>query len=314
MGNYLGAMRRWVELANRGKDEYFYFVPNLHALTTRPEPKALAMDSIRDVAWLLAMGMDWHRATIFVHSQISAHAELTWILDSYVTMGELRRMTQYKEKEGKQGAEGQLVGLFNYPVLMAADILLYDVDEVPVGDDQSQHVELTRDIANRFNRAHGEVFKLPKATVQDIGARILDLQDPSKKMSKSDHDKSGCINLIDSPEEVKNKIKKAITDTGAEIKAGPSKPAITNLLEIYSLVTDKSVTDLEHQYQGVGYAQFKTDLADVLVEHLVPIRKEFHKLIEERDYLLSVLEAGRDKAAPIAEHKLAQVKAKVGLL
>ena len=200
-----------------------------------------------------------------MQSQVPAHAEMGWILNNYVTMGELSRMTQFKDKGQRVGPEGQLVGLFDYPVLMAADILLYDTDEVPVGEDQKQHVELARDIANRFNNLYGETFKVPQATLQETGARIMDLQNPVKKMSKSDDDASGVILLTDTPGNIEAKIKKAVTDSGSEIKQDMAKPAVSNLLTIYALLAKKSVEELERDYEGKGYGQFKSDLAELTV-------------------------------------------------
>ncbi|MBW3538067.1 tryptophan--tRNA ligase [Candidatus Parcubacteria bacterium] len=314
LGNYLGAMKRWVELQQQEEAEFFYFVPNLHALTVRQDAKTLAINTLSDAAWLLAMGVDWRRSTLYVQSQVPAHSELTWILNNYVTMGELRRMTQFKDKSAKQGPEGQLAGLFGYPVLMAADILLYDADEVPVGEDQVQHVELARDIAKRFNELHGPVFKLPRATVQDSGARIMNLQDPAQKMSKSDQDQGGVVMLTDSLRVIEAKFKRAVTDSGDQIKASPSKPALSNLLTIFSLLSDEPVAKLERRYEGKGYGEFKADLAAAAVNAIHPLQERLYDLMSDRDRLISILQQGRDKAAAIAEAKLSEVKAKLGLL
>jgi tryptophanyl-tRNA synthetase len=244
LGNYLGAMKRWGEMSADPEREHFFFVPNLHALTVRPDPEVLHRDSRSAVAWLLACGVDHDHSYIFMQSQIPAHAELMWILTNYTTVGELNRMTQFKDKAQKGGAEGQLVGLYAYPVLMAADILLYDADEVPVGDDQKQHVELTRDIATRFNNIHGEVFKVPQPTVQTEGARIMNLQDPTRKMSKSDTDDSGNILLTDDERVIEKKIIRAVTDSGSQVAAGADKPALTNLLVIMSILIEAAVGGL----------------------------------------------------------------------
>lgn len=315
LGNYLGAMKRWADLEASGKDEYFYFVPNLHALTSRTEPKALASNTMAAVAWLLALGIDHRRSYIYVQSLIPQHSELSWILSNYITQGELSRMTQYKDKSKRFGAEGQLVGLFTYPVLMAADILLYDADEVPVGEDQVQHVEITRDIAERFNKLHGPTFKVPKATVQKIGARIMDLQDPTKKMSKSDGASNpGCIFLTEEPDVIANKIKRAVTDSSGQIKFHKDKPAVSNLLTIYSLITGESVEAIAKQYADKGYKEFKEELALQVIEQILPIQKRYQELMNDRDQLYSIAREGSDRAMDLAQAKLLQVKATLGLL
>ncbi len=231
LGNYLGALKPWVELqsSNDQETEYFFFVPNLHSLIARPDPGSLRDNTLSNVAWFLAAGLDPAKVTLFVQSQVPAHAELAWIFNNYVTMGELNRMTQFKDKSRTSGAEGQLVGLYTYPTLMAADILLYDTNEVPVGSDQRQHVELARDIGERFNNLYGPTFTLPRAVLPDVGHRIMNLQDPTSKMSKSDEDGSGNLMLSDSPDVLRQKIKRAVTDSGNEItldteKAAPYKP------------------------------------------------------------------------------------------
>lgn len=312
LGNYLGAMQHWAK--DQDKTENFYFVPNLHALTVRPEPKVLQQSSLNAVAWLLAAGIDPEKAVIFMQSHIPAHSELAWILNNYATMGELSRMTQFKDKSKKLGPEGQLVGLFDYPVLMAADILLYDADEVPVGDDQRQHVELTRDIAERFNKLHGKIFKVPAASLADTGTRIMNLQNPTEKMSKSDDDDSGNILLSDSPKQVRDKIMKAVTDSGSTIESSPDKPALTNLLSIYASASGKTVKAIEKQYEGKGYADFKKDLAELIVTQVELLQGKFHNIMEDPAALATVLEAGREKASAIAAPKLEQVKQAIGLL
>lgn len=315
LGNYLGAMKRWAELSQRQDAEQFYFVPNLHALTVRQDPKVLAENTLAAVAWLLALGIDPRRSTIYTQSLVPAHSELAWILGNYATMGELSRMTQFKDKSKKGGTEGQLVGLFYYPVLMAADILLYDADEVPVGNDQKQHVELTRDIAERFNNLYGQTFKVPQPTIQDTGARIMDLQDPKKKMSKSDgSDNKGCVFLTEEASSIADKIKRAVTDSENRVTFDTQRPGVANLLSIYALVSGDSITDLEDRYTGKGYAEFKADLAEVVVSELKPVQESFHSLIKDRDQLIAIIQDGSERAAAIAEQKLSQVKAKVGLL
>src|SRR6185437_12302432 len=251
---------------------------------------------------------------IFIQSQVPAHSELTWILNNYTTVGELNRMTQFKDKAGKGGAEGQLVGLYDYPVLMASDILLYDADEVPVGEDQKQHVELTRDIATRFNNLHGETFKVPVPTVQTEGARIMDLQHPERKMSKSDLDLSGVILLEDDEKAIERKIMRAVTDSGSQVSAGPDKPALTNLLVIYSVITGKPVEEVEQKYVGKGYGDFKKDLVKVVVSELKPLQHAHQQFMKDgNDKIDKALEHGWWRASELANAKMAQVKEKLGL-
>lgn len=295
--------------------EHFFFVPNLHALTVRPDPAVLRKDSRSAVAWLLASGVDHDHSYIFMQSQVPAHSELMWILNNYTTIGELNRMTQFKDKASKGGPDGQLVGLYDYPVLMAADILLYDPDEVPIGEDQKQHVELTRDIATRFNNIHGDTFKVPLPTVQTEGARIMNLQDPTKKMSKSDTDDSGNILLSDDENLVEKKILRAMTDSGSAVSAGADKPALTNLLVIMSVLSDKPIVELEEKYAGVGYGEFKKDLAEVVVHTLRPLQHTHDQLMREgNDKIEKALEHGWWRASELANAKLAQVKEVLGLL
>jgi len=314
LGNYIGAVKRWGEMSADPAAEHFFFVPNLHALTSRPDPEELLTRSRSVVAWLIAAGVDHDHSYIFMQSQVSAHSELTWILNNYTTIGELNRMTQFKDKSQKQGAEGQLVGLYDYPVLMAADILLYDADEVPVGDDQKQHVELTRDIAMRFNNIHGDTFKVPQPTVQTEGARIMDLQDPTKKMSKSDEDTSGCILLTDDEKTIKKKFTRAVTDSGSQVTAGADKPALTNLLVIYSILSGRPVDQLEEQYAGVGYGDFKADLAELAAKTIAPLQHKHDQLMKDGDKIDKALEHGWWRASELANAKLAEVKEKLGLI
>ena len=315
LGNYLGAMKRWGEMSADPTREHFFFVPNLHALTVRPDPEALRRDSRSAVAWLLASGVDHDHSYIFMQSQVPAHSELTWILNNYATVGELNRMTQFKDKAQKTGAEGQLVGLYDYPVMMAADILLYDADEVPVGEDQKQHVELTRDIATRFNNVHGDTFKVPTPTVQVEGARIMNLQDPSKKMSKSDADDSGNILLTDDEKTIEKKIMRAVTDSGSQVASGADKPALTNLLVIMSVLSGKSIEELEQKYVGKGYGDFKKDLADLVVKTVKPLQHEHGQLMKDgNDKIDKALEHGWWRASELANAKLGRVKEILGLL
>lgn len=331
LGNYLGAMKRWAE--NQDGTENFFFIPNLHALTIRQDPNILLANTYNAVRWLLSLGVDPSKSTIFLQSQVSAHSELSWILNNYTTMGELNRMTQYKDKLAKLGGgaglsvsdtrfsprpdtSGLLVGIFDYPVLMAADILLYDADEVPVGEDQVQHIELTRDIATRFNNLYGRTFEIPKATLPRLGARIMNLQDPSSKMSKSDFDDSGNILMSDGHEAIRNKIMKAVTDSGSSVRASDDKPAITNLLQIFSLIDGRSIEKLEEDFAGKGYGEFKKQLADAVVGHVEEVQSRFNEFDtgNGKDQIKEVLETGRQKASAIADKKLDEVKTKLGLL
>ena len=308
LGNYLGALRNWVALQN--EYESFYCIVNLHALTVPQDPKLLAAKT-RDLARIyLAVGIDPKVATIFVQSDVHEHSELTWVLNCVARMSELERMTQFKDKAKKQ-QENVSVGLFDYPVLMAADILLYQTDLVPVGDDQKQHLELTRDIAIRFNRDFGETFRVPDPYIPKVGARIMSLSDPSKKMSKSDDDPNGCVMLMDDAATIQKKFKRAVTDSGTDIRFDESRPAINNLLEIYHLLTGKTQAEVEAHFAGKGYAQLKGDLADAAVSFLEPIQNAVRGISD--DELDSILAYGRDKAQQIAATTLSHVFENVGI-
>jgi len=299
LGNYLGALRNWVALQH--DYDSFYCIVNLHAITIPHDPKLLA-EKTRDLARMyVAVGIDPQVSTIFIQSDVSEHAELTWVLNCVARMSELERMTQFKDKARKQ-QENITVGLFDYPVLMASDILLYQTDLVPVGDDQRQHLELARDLSIRFNRDYGETFKVPDGYIPKVGARIMSLSDPSKKMSKSDDDPNGCVLLMDDADTVQKKFKRAVTDSGTEIRFDESRPAIHNLLEIYHLITGKSTDEVEDHFEGKGYAQLKGDLADVTIEFLRPIQQGVREITEER--LDAILDQGRDKAKQVASQTL----------
>jgi len=309
LGNYLGALRNWVKLQH--EYESFFCIVNLHAITIPQDPKLLE-GKTRELARIyLAVGIDPNVSTIFVQSDVPEHAELTWVLNCVARMGELERMTQFKDKARKQQEENVSVGLFDYPVLMASDILLYQTDLVPVGDDQKQHLELTRDIAIRFNRDYGQTFKVPDPYIPKVGARIMSLSDPSKKMSKSDDDPNGCVMLMDDAETIQRKFKRAVTDSGTEIRFDPERPAITNLLEIFHLITGHSTEQVEERFAGKGYAQLKGDLAEVTVEFLRPIQQSLREISNER--LDEILTLGRDKARNIAKATLNEVFARTGL-
>jgi tryptophanyl-tRNA synthetase len=309
LGNYLGALRNWVKLQH--EYESFFCIVNLHAITIPQDPKLLE-GKTRELARIyVAVGIDPNVSTIFVQSDVPEHTELTWVLNCVARMGELERMTQFKDKARKQQEENVSVGLFDYPVLMASDILLYQTDLVPVGDDQKQHLELTRDIAIRFNRDYGQTFKVPDPYIPKVGARIMSLSDPTKKMSKSDDDPNGCVMLMDDAETIQRKFKRAVTDSGTEIRFDPERPAITNLLEIFHLITGHSTQEVEERFAGKGYAQLKGDLAEVTVEFLRPIQQSLREISDER--LDEILTLGRDKARNIAKATLNEVFARTGL-
>jgi len=310
LGNYIGAIKQWAAIQDEG--ECFFCIVDLHAITVPQDPKVLK-EKIRELAALyLACGIDPEKSVIFVQSHNPDHPTLAWILDCVASMGQLNRMTQYKSKSEK--LKGKVsVGLFNYPVLMAADILLYQTDLVPVGDEQVQHVELTRDLAERFNHRFGPVFKIPEHRIFKIGARIMSLQNPEKKMSKSDEDPNGTIDLLDSPDEIRRKVKIAVTDSGREILFRDDKPAINNLLTIYSHLSGLSIKDLEKKYQGKGYKEFKEDLAEVIIEFLRPIQEKYYQARQDKDYLNKILTDGLKNARQISQKTMDQVYQAVGL-
>ena len=310
LGNYLGALRNWVGLQR--EYESFFCIVNLHAITVPQDPKVLAAKT-RELAHIyLAVGIDPEVSTVFVQSDVAAHAELAWLLNCVTRMSELERMTQFKDKARKQ-EESVSVGYFDYPVLMAADILLYQTDLVPVGEDQKQHLELTRDIAIRFNRDYGETFRIPDPFIPKVGARIMSLADPAKKMSKSDEEsESGCIMLLDDADAVRRKFKRAVTDSGTEIRFDATRPAINNLLTIYHLLTGKTPTEIEEHFAGKGYAKLKEELADVTVEFLKPFQERVHAIDDAK--LNEILAQGAARAESIAGPTLGRAKANMGLI
>jgi len=310
IGNYLGALKQFVQLQNEG--EAFYCVVDLHALTINPDPEELRKRS-REVAQLyLACGLDPAKATIFLQSHVRQHAELAWLLNCNAYMGELNRMTQFKDKsEGKAAVN---VGLFTYPLLMAADILLYDATHVPVGEDQKQHIELTRDIGERFNGRYGETFILPEALIQEFGAKIMALDNPTKKMSKSAENEGSRIGILEDPAVFKKKIMRAVTDTDNEIRYDEeNKPGISNLLTIYSMFADESIDSVVQRYQGQGYGTFKKDLVEVMTEKLGSIQERYNQLNDQTE-LDKILAAGAEKASAIAEETLQRAKERMGLV
>ncbi len=308
LGNYLGALRNWVALQH--EYESFFCIVNLHAITVPQDPKLLA-EKTRELARIyLAAGIDPNVSTIFVQSDVSEHAELTWILNCIARVSELERMTQFKDKARRQ-TESVAVGLFDYPVLMASDILLYQTDLVPVGEDQKQHLELTRDLAIRFNRDYGDTFRIPDPYIPKVGSRIMSLSDPAKKMSKSDDDPNGCVMLLDDADIIQRKFKRAVTDSGTEIRFDESRPAITNLLTIYHLITGQTTQEVEAHFEGKGYAQLKAQIAEVTVEFLRPLQQRVRDITDER--LDHILGAGRERAKKIASVTLEQVFEKMGI-
>jgi tryptophanyl-tRNA synthetase len=310
LGNYIGAFRHFV--TDQDEHDCIFCIVDLHAITVPQDPKELRDASFALACIYLAVGVDPARATLFVQSHVHEHAELAWLLGCISMDGELRRMTQYKDKVAK--GEAVSLGVFSYPVLMAADILLYDTDRVPVGEDQRQHLELTRDVAQRFNSRYGETFVVPQAAIAKVGARIMDLQNPEAKMSKSEDSPQGTIDLLDPPDAIRKKIKTAVTDSGKEIVAREDKPAITNLLSIYSVASGKTIQELEAEYVGKGYGDLKKDLGDALVAYLEPIQERYKKYASDPGEVAKILEVGAEKAQSYSSKKLATVYERVGFL
>ncbi|GAA1749895.1 tryptophan--tRNA ligase [Agromyces humatus] len=313
LGNYLGALVNWVAL----QDEYdpIYCVVDLHAITVAQDPKALHDNVRRTAAQYIAAGVDVERSTLFVQSHVPAHTELAWVLGTITGFGEASRMTQFKDKSARQGADATTVGLFTYPVLMAADILLYGTELVPVGDDQRQHLELTRDLAGRFNSRFGETFVVPEALIPKESARIYDLQEPRAKMSKSAASEAGLVKLMDDPAVTAKKFKSAVTDTERDIRYDPAtKPGISNLLDIYAATTGESIADLEQRYAGRGYGDLKKELAEVVVDRLTPIRARTLELLEDPAELDRLLAVGAERASARAERILREVYDRVGFV
>ncbi len=347
LGNYLGAIKNWVELQN--SYDAFYCVVDLHAITVKQEPKELRQNILNVAKTYLALGVDPNKSTIFVQSHVSEHTELAWILNTIAKMGELERMTQFKDKTNIQKTlewkeafkqnftwpvdndstqfdramitfesiirnrtEHANLGLFAYPVLMAADILLYNTNVVPVGEDQKQHVELTRDLAARFNSLYGKTFVEPEPMITKVGARIMGLDDPSKKMSKSATSANNYIALLDSADVIKKKISRAVTDSGSTITAGADRPALTNLLTIYSLLTNTGVKDIEKEYEGKGYADFKKGLTEIVTEFTSDFQNKFNALDDAK--VKEILDKGAEKARSVAAEKMREVKEKIGLI
>ncbi len=311
LGNYLGALRNWIPL----QDEYdcIYCIVDLHSITIRQEPAQLRKNAMSLLALYLASGISPEKSTVFVQSHVPAHAELAWVLDTMCYIGELNRMTQFKDKSAKH-ADNLNMGLMNYPVLMAADILLYGTDLVPIGKDQTQHLELARNLAERFNNRYSPTFVVPEGFIPKLGAKIMSLQNPLAKMSKSDENVNGFISMLDDDETIRRKLRRAVTDSGTEVRFAEDKPAISNLLTIYSLCSGVSVADAEKQFDGLGYGVFKDAVADAVISALAPIRQRQAELLEDKQYLTDILRQGAERAESIASKTVAKVYRKIGFL
>lgn len=311
LGNYLGALRNWKKLE---EDFYSYFaVADLHALTVRQEPKKLREQILRTYALLLAIGLDPEKSTLFIQSHVPAHSQLAWLLACNTQFGELSRMTQFKDKS-KTHPDNINAGLFTYPVLMAADILLYQADYVPVGEDQRQHLEIARDIAGRFNGVYGNVFKIPEAYIGKNGARVMSLANPEKKMSKSDANTNAFISILDEPNIIMKKFKRAVTDSEAKVRYGEGKDGINNLMGIYSCITGKTYEEIEDEFDGKGYGDFKVAVGESVIAELEPVQKRFNELMNDRAYLKQCYELGAEKANHFSARTLNKAMKKMGFI
>lgn len=311
LGNYLGALRNWVRL----QEEYdcIYTVADLHAITVRQQTAAFRKQILETYALLIAVGVDPEKSLLFIQSHVAAHSQLSWILSCYTQFGELSRMTQFKDKSAKH-ADNVNAGLFTYPSLMAADILLYKADLVPVGADQKQHLEITRDIAARFNNIYGDVFTIPDGFIPKVGARVMSLQEPTKKMSKSDENVNAWVAILDKPEDIMRKFKRAVTDSEAEVAFRDGKDGVNNLMGIYSAVTGKSLKKITEEFAGKGYGDFKTAVGEAVVEELRPVRERFDELMKNRDFLTETWRKGAENAEKLANRTLSKVMKKIGFI
>jgi len=312
LGSYLGAIRNWAALA----DEYdcYYMLADMHTITVRQVPAELRRHTLTQLATYIACGLDPEKNVLFVQSHVPAHAQLGWVLDCYTMFGELSRMTQFKDKSAKN-ADNINAGLFTYPSLMAADILLYQADLVPVGGDQKQHVEICRDIAGRFNGIYGDVFKIPEPYIPKVGARVMSLTSPENKMSKSDKDQNGCVYMLEKPEDIMRKFKKAVTDSEACVRYDPAaKPGVSNLMQIYSATTGKSFEAIEAEFAGHGYGDFKAAVGESVVEMLRPIQEETARLLADKAALQAIYRDGAERASRVANRTLGKVYKKVGFI
>ena len=311
LGNYLGAVKNWVKMQE--EFDCIYALADLHTITVRQEPAALRKNILDAYASILACGIDTDRSLFFIQSHVATHAQLAWLLNCYTQFGELSRMTQFKDKSARH-ADNVNAGLFTYPALMAADILLYKADMVPVGADQKQHLELTRNIAERFNGLYGNVFKVPEPYIPQHGARVMSLQDPSKKMSKSDENVNACVTLMDSPETIMKKFKRAVTDSEAKVCYAEGKDGINNLMGIYSTITGKSFEQIEQEFDGKGYGDFKTAVGEAVVEELRPIRERYEKYIADKSYLQDCYRKADEIAQKISQRTLDKAMKKIGFI
>ena len=311
IGNYLGAIKNFSAFSAEYKP--FYCVVDLHAITVRQVPAELRRRTYETLALYVASGLDPEKNVLFVQSHVPAHAELGWILDCYTMFGELSRMTQFKDKSAKH-ADNINAGLFTYPVLMAADILLYQADLVPIGADQKQHLELTRNIAERFNQVYGETFTVPEPYIPKSGMKIMSLQEPTLKMSKSDPNPNAVVRILDSRDEILRKFKRAVTDSGSEIRFSPDKPGVSNLMTIYSCFTGKSFAEIEAEFAGKGYGDFKLAVGEVTADALAPVQAEFNRLMGDKAYLESVMKSGAEQAGYYARKTLSKVRRKIGFV
>ncbi len=309
IGNYVGALQHWVKFQTT--HICYYCVVDLHALTVRPNPNELRESTLDVAAMYIAAGVNPDEHTVFIQSHVPAHAELSWVLGAYTGMGECMKMTQFKEKSEKHS---ETIGLFTYPVLMAADIILYDANLVPVGDDQRQHLELARNLAERFNHYHPNTLVVPEPYFPPVGARIMSLQDPQKKMSKSDTNQKATIFLTDSPDDIRNKIRRAVTDSGTDIRFDKERPAVSNLLTLYQVATGKSASDIEEHFTGKGFGALKSDLADALVELLRPVHERYTQVRHDKQYLQGVIRQGAERAHAQANTVLRRVYDALGLV
>ena len=313
LGNYLGAVKQWVELQK--EHDAFYCVVDLHALTVETEPALLRRRTLAAAAQLIALGVDPQKCTLFIQSHLSEHNQLAWVLECIAGFGEASRMTQFKDKSQKSGTDRTVVGIFTYPILQAADIMLYQANRVPVGEDQRQHIELTRDLGQRFNSRFGETFTIPEAHIMKSSAKIYDLQDPTAKMSKSSASNTGVIDILDSSDVNVKKIKSAVTDTGKEVRFDEKdKPGISNLLTIHSSLSGKSIAELENEFAGKGYGDFKASVAEVVTSYFAPVREKTNALLADEKSLLEILEAGSAKARIVAAETLSKTYSALGLV
>lgn len=312
LGNYLGAINNWIKMQD--KFDCYYMVADLHTLTIRNNPEELRENILKLIALYIAAGLDPEKNTIFIQSHVPAHTQLSWVLNCYTYMGELNRMTQYKDKSAKH-ADNINSGLFTYPVLMAADILIYNADLVPVGDDQKQHLEITRDIAERFNSLYGETFKIPEPFIAKQGARIMGLQNPLSKMSKSAPDIMDKILLTDTPDEIRKKLKKAVTDSENCVRFDKdNKPGVSNLMTIYGIIKNKSMEEIEEEFEGHGYGDFKSAVAEAIIERLEPLQNKYNELLNNPEKLMEIVRKGDQKAEERANKMIKDVYHKIGLV